>query len=333
MITDQSLADLGWDDAWAALLRPGETAARVLVTHRGAADVWTPDGLLTLRLPDPIAVAGDWVVAAEGAVARVLERRTLLRRRAADGIGDQFLAANVDVCFLATSLNQDFNLRRLLRFAALVADSGAESVVVLTKADLCADPWTRVAQVERMLPGVAVVVTSAEWGLSDELSPWLGRGRTAAFIGTSGVGKSSLVNALIGEKVQDVRSQREDDDRGRHTTTRRELLVLPDERGLVLDTPGIRAVGVDSSAAVRMSFADIEALAERCQFRDCGHASEPGCAVQAAVEEGELDHERLRNWEKLLREAERHEATAWKRRAGQKRFTKMVKHRARVFDE
>lgn len=318
-----SLSRLGWDEAWAAELHPGETAARVLTTHRGAAVVCAPSGVRTLDLPDPIAVAGDWVTVEEeehrSLVGRVLNRRTLIRRRAADDVGDQFLAANVDTCFLATSLNQDFNLRRLLRFSAVVGDSGAEVVVVLTKADLCPNPWARVAEVERLMPGVPVLATSAVWGLEGALDPWLGPGRTVCFLGTSGVGKSSLVNALMGDAVQTVKAQREDDDRGRHTTVRRELLVLPEDRGCVLDTPGIRAVGVDSTDAVRSAFADIEAMAEACRYRDCEHDSEPGCAVVEALASGELSEERLTNWQKLLREATRHEAKGYRKRAGQKR--------------
>ena len=213
MKTEPTPALLGWDDAWAAQLRPGEIAGRVLVTHRGSAVVCTPSGTRTLVMPDPIAVAGDWVTVSEEphrvCVGRVLERKTLIRRRAANDVGDQFLAANVGHLLSGHLAQPGLQSSPAAALSAVVGDSGAESVVVLTKADLCPDPWARCGRSSACCPRCRCCARQRCGGCRGELDPWLGPGRTISFFGTSGVGKSSLVNALMGSEVQEVRSQRE----------------------------------------------------------------------------------------------------------------------------
>lgn len=201
------------------------------------------------------------------------------------------------------SLNNDFNLRRLERYVSIAWNSGAVPVVVLTKADLCKDTEHKLLEVSSVAAGVDVLVTNTinQNGL-DPLYPYLSEGKTVAFIGSSGVGKSTLINCLLGEKHLDTNGLR-NDDKGRHTTTRRELILLP-SGGMVIDTPGMRELGMwDARVGIDQTFSDIEALAQRCRFRDCTHSgNEPGCAVWEAAERGELQIERLRSYQKLMNE-------------------------------
>ncbi|MGO1076174.1 ribosome small subunit-dependent GTPase A [Inquilinus sp. CA228] len=314
----------GWSQALQQDFHPhaarGLSPARVTVQQRGAYRLVTPAGEMTGQLSGRFAhealegdypVAGDWVAAAlrpdEGSatIHQLLPRRSAFTRKAA-GPGrptGQVVAANVEVAFLVTSLNAELNARRIERYLATAWESGASPVVVLTKADLCADRDGPLAEIEAVALGVPVHVVSAVTGegvdgLRDSFAP----GQTAVLLGSSGVGKSSLVNALAGTELMATGGIREDDARGRHTTTHRELVLLPNGR-LVLDTPGMRELGLwDAEGGVAATFADIEALAAACRFADCRHEAEPGCAVRAALEDGSLDPERWRSWGKLQRE-------------------------------
>ncbi len=273
---------------------------------------------------------GDWVLVwppraddAAVMIERVLERRSRFSRQAAgERTAEQVVAANIDTVFLVQSLNRDLNPRRLERYLALLWESGAEPVVVLSKSDLCADPEASLDAIACAAPGVSVHVTSAHApdGLA-ALAPYLVEGRTVALVGSSGVGKSSIVNRLVGEEVMAVQDIR-DDDRGRHTTTARQLVVLP-TGGMVIDTPGMRTVLMwEGEQGLAQVFDDIDALARACRFTDCAHAGEPGCQVRAALADGTLDADRYRSYQKLQREI-RHQAMKTDvalRRAEQRRW-------------
>jgi ribosome biogenesis GTPase len=359
-----SLAALGWDDAWATAWQAaapgaGHLPARVVAAHRGAWDVLTAAGATPLqghvagRLrheagPAELPVVGDWVAVdarpAEGSatVHAVLRLRTQLRRRAPADYGTPFqvLAANVDVVLVTTSLNRELNPRRIERYLATAWESGARPVVVLTKVDLARDPVevaVAEAQLEEVAVGVPVVATSAVSGEGIvAVRAFLGAGRTVALVGSSGVGKSTLANVLLGEERLLVREIREDDARGRHTTVGRQLVALPDGEGLLLDTPGLRELGLwDDGAGLDLAFADVTLAARTCRFSDCRHDGEPGCAVRAALDEGSLGADRFEGWRKLARE-ERFRALemdAVARRAERKRWAAIGKAgaaRARV---
>lgn len=250
-------------------------------------------------------VMADWNKNGTNAVIHhVLPRKScFIRKAAGEKNEEQVVAANIDTVFLCMSLNNDFNLRRLERYLSIAWNSGAVPVVVLTKADLCGDPEHKLFEVSSVAAGVDVLVTNTinQKGY-EQIYPYLAEGKTVAFIGSSGVGKSTLINCLLGEKHLDTNGLR-NDDKGRHTTTRRELILLP-SGGMVIDTPGMRELGMwDAVAGIDQTFADIDKLAQRCRFRNCTHSgSEPGCAVQEAAERGELLIERLRSYQKLMNE-------------------------------
>jgi ribosome biogenesis GTPase len=235
-------------------------------------------------------------------IHHVLTRKSAFIRKAAGKAEDaQVVASNIDTVFICMSLNNDFNLRRMERYLSIAWDSGATPVVVLTKSDLCDNPQGRLSDVEEVASGVDVLVTTS---ISDDgyssVKRYIRKGQTVAFIGSSGVGKSTLINRLAGEDMLAIGGLR-DDDRGRHTTTRRQLVVLP-EGGAVIDTPGMREIGI-IDADLQKTFADIDDLAAGCRFSDCTHGSEPGCAVQRAIREGFLPEERLDSYNKLKKEA------------------------------
>jgi ribosome biogenesis GTPase len=254
---------------------------------------------------------GDWVAldppdgAGRAVIREVLPRRTRFVRPArGDVAGAQVVAANVDLVLLVTGLDNDFNLRRIERYLALAWSSGAQPVVVLNKADVCEDLAGRIGDVSLVAPGVPVRVLSARSGAGlDSLTPLLERGKTVALLGSSGVGKSTIVNALLGYERQLTGDVREDDQRGRHTTTMRELLTTPGG-ALLIDSPGMRSIGMWAvEPGLADAFADIEAFAADCRFSDCTHESEPGCAVQRAIGDGSLPRARFENQRKLARES------------------------------
>jgi ribosome biogenesis GTPase len=317
------LTSYGWSEDLQRDFQPfadqGLEPGRILVTQRGGYRLMAADGerdavasgrLFKNTEETERPTTGDWVAFEPRTpnepafIQGVLPRRTVFIRPAADRKGGaQVLAANVDVAFLVTSLNADLNLRRLERYLSVARESGSQPVIVLTKSDLSADPEAEVAAVEAIAEGAPVLAISSKTGHGlDAVSAWLEPGRTAVLLGMSGVGKSTLVNVLAGHEKMATAEIREDDGRGRHTTTHRELIMLP-SGGLILDTPGIRELGLwDADAGLAATFADIEALAAACKFSDCSHGREPGCAVRAAVESGALDPDRLRSYEKLQAE-------------------------------
>jgi ribosome biogenesis GTPase len=253
---------------------------------------------------------GDWVAVELrddhgcAVIREVLPRRSRFARKAPGAkIEQQILAANVDIALLVCALDGDFNARRIERYLAQGWESGARPAVFLNKADVCSDVSAKVAETERIAPGAVIAAGSARTGQGFEaVEKFLAPGLTLALLGSSGVGKSTIANRLLGQAIQPVQAVREADGRGKHTTTTRQLFVLPGG-ALLLDAPGLRELQLwDASQGVGRAFSDIESLAERCRFRDCQHKAEPGCAVQAAVAEGILDLDRLENRRKLLRE-------------------------------
>ena len=319
------MEELGFTPFFASQVDPDRDAgllpARVVEDLGVAWRAWVADGTERLvratgRLRREgadrgvLPVVGDFVLVRPdrhgdaATVERVLERRTrLVRRAAGERVSEQLLAANVDVAFLAQSLNRDLNPRRLERYLVLAREGGVEPVILLTKADLCDDPEPLIALVIAAAGGAPVVVTSVrtEGGVL-ALSPWLRPAVTVAVLGSSGVGKSTLINALLGEERHRTAEIRESDGRGRHTTTTRNLVRLPGG-ALIVDTPGMRELGLwETGEALGAVFEDIAALGASCRFGDCGHESEPGCAVRAAAQSGRLAPERLESWRKLRRE-------------------------------
>jgi ribosome biogenesis GTPase / thiamine phosphate phosphatase len=268
--------------------------------------------------PSTLPAVGDFVALRESAhegpaiIEAVLPRKTaLIRRAAGDRPDDQVIAANIDVVFVVLGLDDDSNVRRVERYLAAAWESGATPVVLLNKSDLCDAVDERVEELRRVAIGVDVHALSAVTadGL-DAIQPYMQAGLTAGFVGSSGVGKSTLLNRLLGRDVQTTTAVREHDSRGRHTTTHRELFVLPGG-GAVIDTPGMREFQLSNASGdegVESVFADIEALARQCRFADCAHRREPGCAVRDAVEGGRLDAGRVASYEKLLKEL-RYEAS------------------------
>ncbi len=274
-----------------------------VVTEHGVVRASLAGGLKDAPEPEDRPAIGDWVVIVDDVVEVVLERRSAFRRGDADRLQAQVVAANVDVVFVVHAADEEPNLRRLERELALAFDSGARPVVVVTKVDVVAAIDEHLDEFARSAAGVDVLATSVVDGRGlDTLRSYATAGSTVAFIGKSGVGKSSLVNALLGEAAQVVGAVRESDGRGRHTTSHRELFVLPGG-GVLIDTPGLRSIGMwQSDDGIALAFADVESLASGCRFRDCSHEHEPGCAVRSAVERGELDDARVANYRAMLAE-------------------------------
>ncbi|MGW5677717.1 ribosome small subunit-dependent GTPase A [Streptomyces sp. NPDC003860] len=317
-----ALVPYGWDDDWAAAFAPYAAQSlvpgRVVRVDRGLCDVVTADGTVRAdtefvvpRDPMKVVCTGDWVaVDPDGAdpryVRTLLPRRTAFVRSTSSKRSEgQVLATNVDTAVICLSLAAELDLGRLERYLALAWESGAQPVVVLSKADLVPDAATvahLVQDAESAAPGVPVVPVSAHTGAGADVLADVVAGGTCVLLGGSGAGKSTLANALSGTDAMEVQAVRDVDGKGRHTTTTRNLLLLPGG-GVLIDTPGLRGVGLwDAGSGVGQVFAEIEELAVRCRFQDCAHRSEPGCAVRWAVEEGELPVRRLESYDKLQRE-------------------------------
>jgi len=320
------LPTLGWDpsfeEEWQGVSSPGQVPARIAAEHRGAYEAWAPSGSGWARVGgrlrhelEALPGVGDWVAldASPGpdrtaVIQRILDRRTAFIRGAAGRKATaQVVAANVDTVFVVCGLDEDFNVRRIERYVARVWASGAQPVVVLSKADLVGDAGARLDEVVANAPGVAVFAISALQGAGlAELRAHLAPGRTVALVGSSGAGKSTLVNVLLGEERMATGAVRASDGRGRHVTSHRQLVLLP-AGGLLLDTPGMRELQLLDEAGLEAAFEDVAALARRCRFTDCGHDAEPGCAVRGAVETGELEPDRLAHFLQLGREARANE--------------------------
>lgn len=327
-----TLSDLGWSSHFAAqhAANPSCVPLRITEVHRdrliGANDSGEAP-LLSPNRPTGDFAVGDWVLADDqNRVQDLLDRRSLLKRRAAGtGAEAQLIAANVDVLFIVSSCNADFNLARLERYLALAHQAGCYPVVILTKADTCADPIEYCKPAEALAPFLTVMAVNAhEPSDVQQVLSWCTAGQTAALVGSSGVGKTTLANAMTG-LAQATSGIREDDARGRHTTTARALHPMQNG-GWLVDTPGMRALRLlDAQDGVDEVFSDILDLTETCRFSDCKHQAEPGCAVQDAIANGSLDAERLERWRKLRREDERNSETVAQSRARDKAFGKMVR--------
>ncbi len=335
------LADLGWTTFFSSQLsgieRDKLIPARVMEVHRNAlrvngheldADIrpfYTPNGS-----DEELATIGDWLLLdpRTNHPRRLLDRKSLFKRKAA-GTGQklQLIAANVDTLFIVSSCNQDFNIPRLERYLVLASEASVMPIVVLTKADLADHPEEFANRARKLQPGLLVeTVNALDPESIDCLGLWCSMSQTVALLGSSGVGKSTIVNTLTGVGAIATQTIREDDDKGRHTTTARRLHRLP-QGGWLLDTPGMRELQLTNVATGLDSvFSDIRDLAKQCRFSDCEHESEPGCAVQAAIEEGSLDAGRLKRWRKLIAEEHYNTETLAERHARDRAFGKMVKN-------
>jgi ribosome biogenesis GTPase len=322
-----SLSVLGWNSHFDALWQEREEAAwlpaRVVSQQRGLwritgdfVECWA-EASGTLRAAAESGgdwpAVGDWVAAetvsgrdSRPLIQKVLKRRSkFVRKVAGRRVEEQVIAANVDTAFVVMALDGDFNVRRLERYLAQSCESGAKSIVVLNKADDCEDVAARIAEVENVAAGVPVFSISARTGDGvDALDKFLSTGDTVVLLGSSGVGKSTLVNHFLQRDAQAVKAVRASDSRGRHTTTSRELFALP-SGALLIDTPGLRELQLwGADEGIEQTFSDLEELAAQCKYGNCGHTAEPGCAVLAAIADGHLDEARIENWRKLQREQE-----------------------------
>jgi ribosome biogenesis GTPase len=342
--TMNDLSALGFDPFFESQFPTENTIfARISAEHRGGYDVWSESGSgfaklagrLTRQLEqEAFPGVGDWVTLKSHpgsgnttVIENILERRTVFIRGAAGRqTHGQVVAANIDYVFAVCGLDSDYNLRRIERYLARIWASGAQPVIVLNKADVCETLDERLAEVQEIAIGVDVLLTSAIHleGI-EKLREYLSPGLTAAFVGSSGAGKSTIINALSGEEKMTTKEVRSRDGRGCHTTTHRQLIALP-EGGLLIDTPGMRELQLFDEEGIGTVFSDIESLSEGCRFRDCTHNTEPGCAIREAVSSGELSADRLTHYQKLEKEARSYELRhdEAKRRKADKDFGKHI---------
>lgn len=335
-----SLPQMGWSNFYQQQLTLDEwgsvTPARVIEQHRSRLLLWTESGEINMTLAAPLSpqtplntlpplTVGDWLLLdSEHRVVRLLERLSLFSRKAAGSkVAEQLIAANIDTLFIVCSLNSDFNLNRIERYLALAHEAGVEPVVVLSKSDLCDHSDERLRQVQDLDPMLAVeAINGLDSSSANKLQPWCKSGKTLALLGSSGAGKSTLTNTLLDQQQLATGDIREDDSKGRHTTTGRSLHPAP-SGALILDTPGMRELQLfDSETGVAHTFADITELAQQCRFSDCQHQSEPGCAIQSALNSGVLDERRLLNYQKLMREQAFNSASLSEKRARDKNTTR-----------
>ena len=323
-----NLEDLGWDSFFRAHYKslniPDSVPARVISESIDSLRVYCQYGELSAKISGRMRyhageeyqypAVGDWVVIKplineqKGIISAVLPRKSKFSRKVAgERTEEQIISANIDTVFIISGLDggRNFNLRRIERYLTLAWNSGATPVIVLNKIDLCPDVDIYISSVEGIASGISIHPVSAKERIGlDLLENYLSKGKTAAFLGSSGVGKSALINALLGIEMQETREVRVDDRMGRHTTTRRELILLP-SGGIVIDTPGLREIQLwAGDDDLQSAFSDIEMLAKQCRFRDCSHNVESGCAVKAAINEGNLDPARLKSYWKLQNELE-----------------------------
>ncbi len=318
-----NLEYLGWNDFFASNFEPlrqqGLTVARVAIEHRNTYILHSEFGELSGEVTGKFRhqatqaefpAVGDWVVISviesekNAIIHSILPRKSKFSRQSAGGITkEQIVAANVDTVFLVSGLDGDFNPRRIERYLILAWESGANPVILLNKADLCKNLEDCLNQVENIALGVPIItISAANFQGLEALQLYLQPGKTVALLGSSGVGKSTITNQLKGEAIQAVKAVRQGDNRGRHTTTHRELILLPNG-SLIIDTPGMREIQIwASESSLNSTFEDIETLAEECRFRDCQHGEEPGCAVQQALQEGKLNNSRFLSYQKLNKE-------------------------------
>lgn len=327
-----TLTELGWGPFFARQISTEDLIStppvRVTAVHRSGLTAVGEEGEVTLP-PRADATVGDWLLFdhSDPKASAVLERKSIVKRRAAGhDRREQLIAANIDTSFIVTSCNRDFNIARLERYLALAMEAEITPVILLTKIDLCDDPQSYIEQARSISSQVEVVALDAR---NEEptklLAPWCASGQTVAFLGSSGVGKSTLTNALSEGATVETQAIREADARGRHTTTHRELHFIKGGCA-VLDTPGMRELQItDAASGIEALFSEIEDLTALCKFRDCAHETEPGCAVLAAIEGGKIDAGQVQRWKKLKAEDAFNSSSLAERRSKDKAFGKMIK--------